>query len=60
MIQEIYSNRSSKRYISAKEIKKLKENMAKAPIIHDKAEQYHHQESHEADTLLAKIIDKNP
>lgn len=60
MVQEIYSNRSSKRYISAKEIKKLRENMAKAPIIHNKAEDYHRKESYEADTLLAKIVDKNP
>ena len=41
--------------LSRDEIRKMKENMQKAPLIQKQAEQYHNKESKEAEALLNKI-----
>ena len=41
--------------LSRDEIRKMKENMQKTPLIQKQAEQYHNKESKEAESLLNKI-----
>lgn len=45
-------------YISPSQIKKMKKNMQKVPIIQSKSEKYHKKEEQEADKLLSKINEK--
>lgn len=54
-MQESYSWGRSIRRLSRAEIKKMKENMQKTPLIQEKSEQYHKKESLEAEALLEKF-----
>ncbi len=50
-----YRGWTYKQYISPKEIKEMKKNMKKVPIIQLKSDIYHNKEKQEAEKLLAKI-----
>ncbi len=44
-----------KQYISPQELKKMKKNMKKVPIIQEKSDSYHRKEEQEAEHILSKI-----
>lgn len=54
-MQESYSWVRSIRRLSKTEIKKMKENMQKTPLIQEKSEKYHKKESLEAESLLKEF-----
>lgn len=54
-MQESYSWGKSIRKLSKAEIKKMKENMQKTPLIQEKSDRYHRKEILEAETILEKI-----
>lgn len=54
-MQETYSWKSGMKRLSRDELRKMKENMQKTPLIQKQAEQYHNKESKEAEALLNKI-----
>jgi len=47
-----------KKYISKKEIEKMKKNMKKVPVISLKSDIYHKKEVEEAEKLLSNIDEK--
>jgi hypothetical protein len=46
---------SYKQYLSPSELKKMKKNMKKVPIIQIKSDTYHLKEEQEAEALLSKL-----
>ncbi len=54
-MQEQYRWNSGIKRLSKSEIRKMKENMQKTPLIQKKAEQYHRLEGQEADKLLEHL-----
>jgi len=46
-------------YISPSQLKKMKKNMKKVPIIQSKSDNYHQKEEEEAEELLSKIHENN-
>lgn len=54
-MQEQYHWGNRIKKLSKHEIKKMKENMQKTPIIQEKADQYHRLEGEEADKLLEHL-----
>lgn len=54
-MQESYSWGKSIRKLSKAEIRKMKENMQKTPLIQEKSDRYHCKEILEAETILEKI-----
>ena len=54
-MQESYNWGKSIRKLSKAEIRKMKENMQKTPLIQEKSDRYHCKEILEAETILEKI-----
>lgn len=54
-MQEHYSWWGSIRKLSKTEIRKMKENMQKTPLIQEKSDRYHDKEVLEADLLLESV-----
>ena len=58
MSEQYYWWWNSVRKLSRSEIKKMKENMQKIPLIQEKSNKYHHLEEEKAENLLKSIIDE--
>ncbi len=54
-MQESYNLGKSIRKLSKAEIRKMKENMQKTPLIQEKSDRYHRKEILEAETILEEI-----
>ena len=54
-MQESYNWGKSIRKLSKAEIRKMKENMQKTPLIQEKSDRYHRKEILEAETILERI-----
>lgn len=54
-MQEKYASNTGIRRLSLSEIKKMKENMQKVPLVQEQAERYHRSEAKQAEQLLENI-----
>lgn len=54
-MQEKYASSTGIRRLSRAEIKKMKENMQKVPLVQEQAERYHRSEAKQAEQLLENI-----
>lgn len=54
-MQEKYASNTGIRRLSRAEIKKMKENMQKVPLVQEQAERYHRSEAKQAEQLLENI-----
>ncbi len=59
-MQESYNWGKGIRKLSKIEIRKMKENMQKTPLIQEKSDRYHHKEILEAEDILEKIVKPSP
>lgn len=54
-MQEKYASNTGIRRLSRAEIRKMKENMQKVPLVQEQAERYHRSEAKQAEQLLENI-----
>jgi len=59
-MQESYNWGKGIRKLSKIEIRKMKENMQKTPLIQEKSDRYHRKEILEAEDILEKIVKPSP
>ena len=58
MSEQYYWWWNSVRRLSRSEIRKMKENMQKTPLVQEKSNKYHRIEEEKAENLLKSIIDE--